>query len=74
MDRGKATPELRARYEAALRDALLAGYEVLMRGGEAMDAVVAAVAVMEGQCGISLSLSCFFPSISVNWLRLTPPS
>ncbi|KAF8305256.1 asparaginase [Clavulina sp. PMI_390] len=35
------------RYRAALRSALIAGHEVLKSGGEAMDAVVAAVACME---------------------------
>lgn len=47
MDRSRSTPELRARYKAALSKALLAGYEVLNTGGEAMDAVVAAVSSME---------------------------
>ena len=50
MDKSRSTPELRARYKAALANALLAGYEVLNSGGEAMDAVVAAVSSMEGAC------------------------
>ena len=48
MDRSKATPEIQARYKAALSGALRAGYEVLAQGGEAMDAAVAAVSFMEG--------------------------
>ena len=48
MDKSRATPEVRAQYKAALREALLAGYAVLSAGGEAMDAVVAAVSSMEG--------------------------
>ena len=41
------TPEFRAQYNAALKDALRAGYEILSAGGEAMDAAVAAAASME---------------------------
>lgn len=55
MDRSRSTPELRAQYKAALSRALLAGYEVLSSGGEAMDAVVAAVSSMEGMCISRLS-------------------
>ncbi|TFK54016.1 asparaginase [Heliocybe sulcata] len=47
MDKSKSTPDQRARYKAALSAALEAGYEVLKDGGEAMDAVVAAVSSME---------------------------
>ncbi|KAM5543346.1 hypothetical protein V8D89_003220 [Ganoderma adspersum] len=47
MDKSRSTPELRARYKAALSRALLAGYAVLESGGEAMDAAVAAVSSME---------------------------
>ena len=52
MDKSRSTPELRAKYKAALKNALLAGYEVLSSGGEAMDAVVAAVSSMEGASGL----------------------
>ena len=48
MDKSRSTPELRARYKAALSRALLAGYAVLAAGGEAMDAAVAALSSMEG--------------------------
>ena len=48
MSRDRSTPEQRANYKAALRKALQAGYAVLKEGGEAMDAAVAAVTVMEG--------------------------
>jgi len=48
MSREGSTPEKRATYRAALSQALKAGYGVLKQGGEAMDAVVAAVSVMEG--------------------------
>jgi Asparaginase len=44
-----STPEQQAQYKAALRRSLRAGYDVLHSRGEAMDAAVAAVAVLEGQ-------------------------
>lgn len=47
MIREGSTPEQRATYRAALSRALKAGYEVLKSGGEAMDAAVEAVSVME---------------------------
>jgi beta-aspartyl-peptidase (threonine type) len=49
--RERSSPELQARYHAGLRAALQAGNAILSSGGEAMDAVVAAVSLMEGkQC------------------------
>ena len=49
--REKFSPEQQARYHAGLRAALQAGNAILSPGGEAMDAAVAAVSVMEGkQC------------------------
>ena len=38
---------MEARYRAALQDALRAGHEVLQRGGTSLDAVTAAVVVLE---------------------------
>lgn len=49
MIRDGSTPEQRAKYRAVLSRALKAGYEVLKSGGEAMDAAVEAVSVMEGE-------------------------
>lgn len=48
MNREDATPEQRAAYHTALKDALVSGYNILRQGGEALDAVVAAVSSMEG--------------------------
>ncbi|KIJ49518.1 hypothetical protein M422DRAFT_246599 [Sphaerobolus stellatus SS14] len=42
-----STPEQREYYRQGLRKALLAGYDILMNGGEALDAVTAAVTAME---------------------------
>ncbi|KAG6862300.1 hypothetical protein C0995_015997 [Termitomyces sp. Mi166 len=47
MSKEGSTPAQRAAYKASLRAALEAGYNVLHNGGEAMDAVVAAVSIME---------------------------
>ncbi|KAF9245057.1 nucleophile aminohydrolase, partial [Melanogaster broomeanus] len=47
MNRDSSTPEQRAQYRTVLGLALTAGHEVLKNGGEAMDAAVAAVMVME---------------------------
>lgn len=48
MSREKSTPAQQAEYKAVLAKALRAGYAVLEQGGEAMDATVAAVMVLEG--------------------------
>jgi hypothetical protein len=55
MDRARSTPEQRARYRRVLEQALRAGHAVLAGGGEAMDAAVAAVSVLEGSgaCAIA---------------------
>ncbi|KAG5734240.1 hypothetical protein E4T56_gene4698, partial [Termitomyces sp. T112] len=47
MSKQGSTPAQRAAYKDGLRAALEAGHNVLRDGGEAMDAVVAAVSVME---------------------------
>jgi beta-aspartyl-peptidase (threonine type) len=47
LDPKQMTPEKRAAYEAALQAALDAGIKVLKDGGDALDAVKAAVVVME---------------------------
>ncbi|KIK00383.1 hypothetical protein K443DRAFT_679191 [Laccaria amethystina LaAM-08-1] len=47
MSKAGSTKEQQALYKAGLAKALHAGYDVLSQGGEAMDAVVAAVTVLE---------------------------
>ncbi|KAG5646286.1 hypothetical protein DXG03_003883 [Asterophora parasitica] len=47
MSKEGSTPKQQAAYKASLRAALEAGYNILRDGGEAMDAVVAAVTSME---------------------------
>ena len=47
LDPDKMTPEKRSQYEAALQAALDAGSKVLAGGGDAMDAIKAAIIIME---------------------------
>ncbi|KAJ7267571.1 asparaginase [Mycena haematopus] len=47
MSRAGSTPEQRSAYRTAIIAALKAGYKILSEGGEAMDAVTAAVSTME---------------------------
>lgn len=47
ISRESLPPELESQYRAALREALAAGYAVVQRGGEATDAVKAAIVTME---------------------------
>ncbi|MBA2586880.1 MAG: isoaspartyl peptidase/L-asparaginase [Chthoniobacterales bacterium] len=47
IDRGAMTPEREKQYRAALEQALRAGYDVLKKGGAGLDAVEAAVRVLE---------------------------
>ena len=47
IDPGKITPELEKQYHAALSRALEAGYKILNTGGTSLDAVEAAICVME---------------------------
>lgn len=68
MSRDKSTPEKEVQYKKMLSAALRAGYDVLSSGGEAMDAAVAAVTVLEGL--FSLFLACALDSINVIEYRL----
>lgn len=49
IPRRTSTPEGQALYKTALKTALEAGHTVLREGGEAMDAAVAAVTVLESE-------------------------
>lgn len=48
LSRDKIPPSARALYRERLSAALLAGHAILNNGGEAIDAAVAAVTVLEG--------------------------
>jgi beta-aspartyl-peptidase (threonine type) len=45
--KGNMTPEMEAAYQAKLREALLAGYNILKHDGSSLDAVEAAIRLME---------------------------
>ncbi|HEX8337365.1 MAG TPA: isoaspartyl peptidase/L-asparaginase, partial [Pyrinomonadaceae bacterium] len=47
IERSRMTPERERAYREKLTEALLAGYEVLKKGGGSLDAVVAAILLME---------------------------
>src|SRR5579863_10578650 len=47
LTRQDMTPQMEAEYRAVLKQALDAGYAVLKQGGESLDAVQAAIRVME---------------------------
>jgi L-asparaginase / beta-aspartyl-peptidase len=49
ITRGSMTAEMEAQYRAALEEALQAGYAVLSGGGTSLDAVEAAVRILEDQ-------------------------
>ncbi|HEY0731443.1 MAG TPA: isoaspartyl peptidase/L-asparaginase, partial [Chitinophagaceae bacterium] len=47
ITRASMTPDREKAYQAALEQALLAGYQILNKGGSSLDAVEAAVRIME---------------------------
>src|SRR5688500_9505810 len=47
IERGSMSPEREGEYRAAMETALRAGHAELARGGNALDAVVAAITIME---------------------------
>lgn len=47
ITRDRMSPEREQQYRAALREALEAGYQVLQAGGTSLDAVVAAIRILE---------------------------
>ncbi|KAH9176257.1 asparaginase [Lactarius sanguifluus] len=67
--RERSPPEQQARYHAGLRAALQAGNAILSAGGEAMDAVVAAVSVMEDNPLFNSGKGAVFNSAGFNELE-----
>jgi beta-aspartyl-peptidase (threonine type) len=66
--RGDLTPELEAAYRSALDQALSAGHVVLRNGGSSLDAVVAAVRVMEDSPLFNAGKGAVFTSEGTNEL------
>jgi beta-aspartyl-peptidase (threonine type) len=68
IDRGKMTPEREKEYRSGLERALRAGYEILLRGGSSLDAVEAAVRVLEDDPHFNAGKGAVFTSAGVNEL------
>lgn len=66
--RGDLTPELEAAYRSALEEALTAGHLVLQQGGSSLDAVVAAVRIMEDSPLFNAGKGAVFTSEGTNEL------
>jgi|SRR5690625_247087 len=66
--RGALTPELEAEYRSALEEALTAGHLILRQGGSSLDAVVAAVKVMEDSPLFNAGKGAVFTSEGTNEL------
>lgn len=68
ITRENMTDDREARYHASLEEALRAGYEILEQGGSAMDAVIAAVVVMEDEPLYNAGRGAVFTSEGTNEL------
>ena len=68
IERGKMTPERERAYREKLTEALLAGYEVLKKGGASLDAVVAAITLMEDSPLFNAGKGAVFTSAGTNEL------
>ncbi len=66
--RGDMTPEAEQAYRARLEEALRAGHAVLERGGTSLDAVVAAITVMEDSPLFNAGKGAVFTSEGTNEL------
>jgi beta-aspartyl-peptidase (threonine type) len=66
--REELTPEQEQEYRAALTEALRAGYDVLQRGGASLDAVIAAIQVMEDSPLFNAGRGAVFSADGVNSL------
>ncbi len=68
LEPGRYTPEEEAEYKAKLREALDAGYGVLDSGGPALDAIVAAIMIMEDSPLVKAGRGAVFTSEGTNEL------
>jgi beta-aspartyl-peptidase (threonine type) len=68
IDRSKMTPENERQYRAGLERALTAGYKILKKGGSSLDAVEAAVRVMEDDPHFNAGKGAVFTSAGTNEL------
>jgi beta-aspartyl-peptidase (threonine type) len=68
IERGRMTPEREAAYRAKLSEALKAGFDVLAGGGAGLDAVVAAVTLLEDSPLFNAGKGAVFTSAGTNEL------
>ena len=68
IERGSLSPEREREYHAALREALVAGNEVLKRNGSALDAVEAAIRLMEDSPLFNAGRGAVFTNAETNEL------
>ena len=68
IERGRMTPEREAAYRAKLAEALMAGYEVLRKDGAGLDAVVAAITILEDSPLFNAGKGAVFTSAGTNEL------
>ena len=68
IDRDKITPDKEKEYRSGLERALKAGYEILQRGGSSLDAVEAAVRILEDDPHFNAGKGAVFSSEGVNEL------
>src|SRR5213594_2544674 len=66
IERSNMTPEREREYRAGLQRALTAGYEILKRGGSSLDAVEAAVRVLEDDPHFNAGKGSVFTSAGTN--------
>ena len=66
IERSKMTPEREREYRAGLERALMAGYEILKRGGSSLDATEAAVRVLEDDPHFNAGKGAVFTSAGTN--------
>jgi len=68
IDRARLTPAAEAEYRAALTEALEAGYRRLQDGGSSLDAVVAAITILEDSPLFNAGRGAVFTADGVNSL------
>ena len=68
IERSRMTPEREAAYRAKLSEALLAGHEILRRDGGGLDAVVAAIRILEDSPLFNAGKGAVFTSAGTNEL------
>jgi L-asparaginase / beta-aspartyl-peptidase len=66
MERNKMTPEREREYRAGIENALRAGWEILQRGGSALDATQAAVRVFEDDPLFNAGKGSVFNAAGIN--------